>query len=43
MCHGKYGYTGKTIRFRTDTPKHKDAIPYKRTEKHKASTCEEYK
>lgn len=25
----------KTIRFKTDNPRHNDAIPYKRAEKHK--------
>ncbi len=43
MCHGKYGFNGKTIRFKSENPKHKDAVPYRRTVKHKASTYEEYK
>ena len=34
MCHGAYN-TGKDIRYKTDNPKHKNAIPYKRAEKHK--------
>ena len=37
MCyHGKYK-TGKTVRYKTTEPRHKDAIPYKRAEKHKMS------
>ena len=36
MCyHGKYK-TGKTVRYKTAEPRHKDAIPYKR-EKYKMS------
>ena len=35
-CHGKY-QTGKTIRYKTAEPRHKDAVPYKRAEKHKMS------
>ena len=30
--------TGKTVRFKSDNPRHKDAIPYKRSVKHKMST-----
>lgn len=38
MCwHNKY-QTGKTVRFKTNNPHHKDAVPYKRAEKHKMST-----
>ena len=29
--------TGKTIRYKTDNPKHANAVPYKRAEKHKMS------
>ena len=37
MCwHNKY-QTGKTVRFKTNNPRHKDAVPYKRAEKHKMS------
>jgi hypothetical protein len=34
MAHGTYN-TGKTIRFKTDNPRHKNAVPYNRNEKHK--------
>lgn len=34
MCHG-IKKTNKDIRFKTDTPRHKNAIPYKRLVKHK--------
>ena len=37
MCwHSNY-HTGKTVRFSTKNPRHKEAVPYKRTEKHKMS------
>ena len=37
MCyHGKYK-TGKTVRYKTSEPRHKDAVPYKRAQKHKTS------
>lgn len=32
MCHGKYN-SSKTIRFKTEKPRHKDAMPYKRPRK----------
>lgn len=41
MCHGSK--TSKTIRFKTENPRHKDAIPYKRGEKHKGKYTEEYR
>ena len=34
ILHTGLLHSGKTIRFKTDNPRHKDAIPYKR-EKHK--------
>lgn len=34
MCHGKYK-TSKTVRFKTEKPKHKNAIPYNRTKSKK--------
>ena len=37
MCWNERFRTGKTVRFKTDNPKHKDAVPYKRAEKHKTS------
>lgn len=43
MAHGQYAFTGKTIRFKTNAPRHDNAIPYTRKEKHKPSTYEEYK
>lgn len=42
MAHGDYIRTGKTIRFKAENPKHKDAIPYKRTIKHKLSYAQSY-
>ena len=37
MCHhGKYK-TGQTVRYKAAEPHHKDAIPYKRAQKHKES------
>ena len=39
MCHGKIK-SSKTIRFKTEHPRHKDAIPYKRDKKRNYS--EEY-
>ena len=36
MWHPTY-HTGKTVRFKAQEPRHKDAIPYKRAEKHKMS------
>ena len=31
MAHGKQFMTGKTVRFKTDNPRHADATPYKRS------------
>lgn len=42
MAHGRYAFTGKTIRFKTNAPRHENATPYTRKEKHKSS-YEEYK
>ena len=38
MCWHPNYKTGKTVRFKTNNPRHKDAVPYKRAEKHKMST-----
>lgn len=37
MCHGGKYPTGKTVRYKTAEPRHKNAVPYKRAEKHKTS------
>ena len=37
MCWHQDYHTGKTIRYTTKNPKHANAIPYKRAEKHKMS------
>ena len=37
MCWHQNYKTGKTVRHKTDNPKHVNAIPYKRAEKHKMS------
>lgn len=30
MAHGKTSTTGKTVRFKTDNPRHANVTPYKR-------------
>lgn len=37
MCWHQDYYTGKTVRYKADNPKHANAVPYKRAEKHKMS------
>ena len=37
MCWHPNYHTGKTVRFKTNNPRHKDVVPYKRAEKHKMS------
>lgn len=37
MCWHQGYKTGKTVRYKTDNPKHANAVPYKRAEKHKMS------
>ena len=37
MCWHQNYRTGKTVRYKADNPRHKDAVPYKRAEKHKMS------
>lgn len=37
MCWHQDYHTGKTVRYKTDKPKHVNAVPYKRAEKHKMS------
>lgn len=37
MCWNEKYKTGKTVHYKTAQPRHKDAIPYKRAEKHKMS------
>lgn len=37
MCWHQTYKTGKTVRYKTDNPKHANAVPYKRAEKHKMS------
>ena len=37
MCWHPNYRTGKTVRYKTDSTKHKEAVPYKRAEKHKMS------
>jgi hypothetical protein len=41
MCHGDKN-NGKTVRYKTDNPKHKDAVPYKRLKKKNLREYEEY-
>jgi hypothetical protein len=37
MCWHQNYRTGKTVRYKADNPKHANAVPYKRAEKHKMS------
>ena len=37
MCRHQNYRTGKTVRYKADNPKHANAVPYKRAEKHKMS------
>lgn len=42
MCHGQVK-SSKTIRYKTDNPRHGNAVPYKRTDKHKSNYIAEYR
>ena len=39
--HGEYR-TGKTVRYKAENSRHKDAIPYKRAIKHKVDDARAY-
>lgn len=42
MAHGQIK-SSKTIRYKTDNPRHADAVPYKRAAKHKRDLFTEYR
>ena len=35
MCHGDKTKCGKTVRYKADRPRHKDAVPYNRSKSKK--------